>query len=53
MVELLAAKGFDGKALVLGPQISPMVAAIREFRVRNSAFRSRPRPHKDRTACTH
>ena len=31
MVELLAAKGFDGKVLVLGPRVSPMVAAIREL----------------------
>src|SRR5262249_15853686 len=31
MVELLAAKEFDGKVLVLGPRVSPMVAAIREL----------------------
>jgi len=31
MVELLAAKEFDGKMLVLGPRVSPMVAAIREL----------------------
>jgi hypothetical protein len=31
MMELLAAKGFDGKVLVLGPRVSPMVAAIREL----------------------
>jgi EAL domain-containing protein (putative c-di-GMP-specific phosphodiesterase class I) len=31
MVELLAAKQFDGKVLVLGPRVSPMVAAIREL----------------------
>jgi EAL domain-containing protein (putative c-di-GMP-specific phosphodiesterase class I) len=31
MVELLAAKEFDGKVLVLGPRASPMVAAIREL----------------------
>ena len=28
-MELLAAKGFDRKVLVLGPRVSPMVAAIR------------------------
>jgi len=48
MVELLAAKGFDGEVLVLGPRVSPMVAAIREFRVRNFAFRSRPRPQRNK-----
>jgi EAL domain-containing protein (putative c-di-GMP-specific phosphodiesterase class I) len=31
MVESLAAKEFDGKVLVLGPRVSPMVAAIREL----------------------
>jgi hypothetical protein len=31
MVELLAAKEFNGKLLVLGPRVSPMVAAIREL----------------------
>jgi EAL domain-containing protein (putative c-di-GMP-specific phosphodiesterase class I)/CheY-like chemotaxis protein len=31
MVELLAAKEFDGKVLVFGPRVSPMVAAIREL----------------------
>src|SRR5262249_19662278 len=31
MMELLAAKEFDGKVLVLGPRVSPMVAAIREL----------------------
>jgi hypothetical protein len=31
MVELLAAKEFDGKVLVLGPRVSPMVAAIRDL----------------------
>jgi EAL domain-containing protein (putative c-di-GMP-specific phosphodiesterase class I) len=31
MVELLAAKEFDGKVLVLGPRASPMVAAIQEL----------------------
>src|SRR5262245_49286320 len=31
MVELLAAKEFGGKVLVLGPRASPMVAAIQEF----------------------
>jgi EAL domain-containing protein (putative c-di-GMP-specific phosphodiesterase class I) len=31
MVELLAAKEFDGKVLVLGPRVSPMVAVIREL----------------------
>src|SRR5262245_52465076 len=31
MMELLAAKGFDGKVLVLGPRVSPMVVAIREL----------------------
>jgi EAL domain-containing protein (putative c-di-GMP-specific phosphodiesterase class I) len=31
MVELLAAKEFDGNVLVLGPRVSPMVAAIREL----------------------
>src|ERR1700747_1176238 len=31
MMELLAAKGFDRKVLVLGPRVSPMVAAIREL----------------------
>jgi EAL domain-containing protein (putative c-di-GMP-specific phosphodiesterase class I) len=31
MVELLAAKEFDGKVLVLGPRVSPMVAAVREL----------------------
>jgi len=30
-MELLAAKGFDRKVLVLGPRVSPMVAAIREL----------------------
>jgi EAL domain-containing protein (putative c-di-GMP-specific phosphodiesterase class I) len=34
MVELLAAKEFDGKVLVLGPRVSPMVAAIRELGTR-------------------
>jgi len=29
VMELLAAKGFDRKVLVLGPRVSPMVAAIR------------------------
>jgi EAL domain-containing protein (putative c-di-GMP-specific phosphodiesterase class I) len=29
MMELLAARQFDGKVLVLGPRISPMVSAIR------------------------
>jgi EAL domain-containing protein (putative c-di-GMP-specific phosphodiesterase class I) len=28
MMELLAAKEFDGKVLVLGPRVSPMVAAV-------------------------
>ena len=28
MVELLAAKEFDGKVVVLGPRVSPMVAAV-------------------------
>src|SRR5215467_2013493 len=31
VMELLAAKGFDRKVLVLGPRVSPMVAAIREL----------------------
>jgi EAL domain-containing protein (putative c-di-GMP-specific phosphodiesterase class I)/CheY-like chemotaxis protein len=31
MVEMLAAKEFDGKVLVLGPRVSPMVAVIREL----------------------
>src|SRR5262252_1574609 len=31
MVELLAAKEFGGKVLVLGPRASPMVAAIQEL----------------------
>jgi CheY-like chemotaxis protein len=31
MVELLAAKGFGGKVLVLGPRASPMVTAIQEL----------------------
>ena len=31
MVDSLAAKEFDGKVLVLGPRVSPMVAAIREL----------------------
>ncbi|MBV8109349.1 MAG: EAL domain-containing protein [Hyphomicrobiales bacterium] len=31
MVELLAAKEFDSKVLVLGARVSPMVAAIREL----------------------
>jgi len=30
-MELLAAKGFDRKVLVLGPRVSPMVGAIREL----------------------
>jgi hypothetical protein len=29
MIEMLAAKQFQGKVLVLGPRISPMVAAVR------------------------
>ena len=36
-MELLAAKGFDRKVLVLGPRVSPMVAAIRSS-VRSSAW---------------
>ncbi len=31
MVELLAGRKFDGKVLVLGPRVSPMVAAVREL----------------------
>jgi EAL domain-containing protein (putative c-di-GMP-specific phosphodiesterase class I) len=31
VMELLAAKGFDRKVLVLGPRVSPMVGAIREL----------------------
>jgi EAL domain-containing protein (putative c-di-GMP-specific phosphodiesterase class I)/CheY-like chemotaxis protein len=31
MVELLAANEFDGKVLVLGPRVSPMVVAVREL----------------------
>jgi EAL domain-containing protein (putative c-di-GMP-specific phosphodiesterase class I) len=31
MVELLAAKEFDGKVLVLGPRVSPMVRAVQEL----------------------
>jgi EAL domain-containing protein (putative c-di-GMP-specific phosphodiesterase class I)/CheY-like chemotaxis protein len=34
MVELLAAKEFDGKVLVLGPRVSPMVVAVRELGAR-------------------
>jgi CheY-like chemotaxis protein len=31
MLELLAAEEFDGKVVVLGPRVSPMVAAVREL----------------------
>src|SRR5262245_55652025 len=31
MVEWLAAKEFDGKVLVLGPRVSPMVRAVQEL----------------------
>jgi EAL domain-containing protein (putative c-di-GMP-specific phosphodiesterase class I) len=31
MVELLAARGFEGKVLVVGPRASPMVTAVREL----------------------
>jgi EAL domain-containing protein (putative c-di-GMP-specific phosphodiesterase class I) len=31
MVELLAARGFEGKVLVVGPRVSPMVTAVREL----------------------
>ena len=31
MLELLAAREFDGKVLVLGPRVSPMVAATQEL----------------------
>src|SRR5262245_21248624 len=31
MVELLEAKDYDGKVLVLGPRVSPMVRAVQEF----------------------
>jgi EAL domain-containing protein (putative c-di-GMP-specific phosphodiesterase class I) len=31
MVELLAAKEFDGKVLVVGPHVSPMVTAVRDL----------------------